>query len=145
MCWVTGTGEMYGSLLDWLTVWLLHTSPFSVYRLMLDHPPLNTVWKGKVMLAYWERTTLSYTDSLHDSLTMRLSTYTYWRSFKRKITQTFSQILLQKNTSKPIYLCNGRFLQQKYNRILILGTNLHSILISISDLKDLHCYTLIKK
>ncbi len=31
-------------------------SPFSIYRLMLDHPPLNTIWKGKVMLVYWERT-----------------------------------------------------------------------------------------
>ncbi len=31
-------------------------SPFSVYRLMLDHPPLNPIWKGKVMLVYWERT-----------------------------------------------------------------------------------------
>ncbi len=27
-------------------------NPFSLYRLMLDHPPLNTVWKGKVMLVY---------------------------------------------------------------------------------------------
>ena len=35
---------------------ILHISPFSLYRLMLDHPPLNTVWKGKVMLVYWERT-----------------------------------------------------------------------------------------
>ncbi len=31
-------------------------SPFSVYRLMLDHPPLIPIWKGKVMLVYWERT-----------------------------------------------------------------------------------------
>ena len=31
-------------------------SPFSIYRLMLDHPPLNTIGKGKVMLVYWERT-----------------------------------------------------------------------------------------
>ncbi len=23
---------------------------------MLGHPPLNTIWKGKVMLVYWERT-----------------------------------------------------------------------------------------
>ena len=29
-----------------------HFSPFSLYRLMLDHPPLNTVWKGKLMLVY---------------------------------------------------------------------------------------------
>ncbi len=36
--------------------WSGHISPFSIYRLMLDHPPLNTIWKGKVMLAYWERT-----------------------------------------------------------------------------------------
>ncbi len=28
------------------------TSPFSVYRLMLDHPPLNPIWKGKVVLVY---------------------------------------------------------------------------------------------
>ncbi len=34
-----------------------HTSPFSLYRLMLDHSPLNTIGKGKVMLVYWERTT----------------------------------------------------------------------------------------
>ncbi len=27
-------------------------SPFSVYKLMLDHPPLNPIWKGKVMLVY---------------------------------------------------------------------------------------------
>ncbi len=31
-------------------------SPFSIYRLMLDYPPLNTIGKGKVMLVYWERT-----------------------------------------------------------------------------------------
>ncbi len=31
-------------------------SPFSLYRLRLDHPPLNTVWEGKLMLVYWERT-----------------------------------------------------------------------------------------
>ncbi len=36
-----------------------HKSPFSLYRLMLDHPPLNTVWKGKLMLLYWERTKVS--------------------------------------------------------------------------------------
>ncbi len=34
---------------------------------------------------------------------------------------------------------NGRFLPQKYHRIWILGTNLHLILISISNLKDLQC------
>ncbi len=27
---------------------------------MLDHPPLNTVWKGKLMLVYWERTSEVY-------------------------------------------------------------------------------------
>ena len=27
-------------------------SPFSIYRLTLDHPPLNTIGKGKVMLVY---------------------------------------------------------------------------------------------
>ncbi len=35
---------------------LVHSSPFSIYWLMLDHPPLNTIGKGKVMLVYWERT-----------------------------------------------------------------------------------------
>ncbi len=39
-----------------LRVRLEHISPFSIYRLMLDHPPLNTIRKGQVMLAYWERT-----------------------------------------------------------------------------------------
>ncbi len=38
------------------TTWCVTISPFSLYRLMLDHLPLNTVWKGKVMLVYWERT-----------------------------------------------------------------------------------------
>ena len=36
-------------------------SHFSIYRLMLDHPPLNDIWKGKVMLVYWERTFVSKT------------------------------------------------------------------------------------
>ncbi len=31
----------------------------SVYRFMLDNPPLNPIWKGKVMLVYWERTDVS--------------------------------------------------------------------------------------
>ncbi len=33
----------------------MHISPFSIYRLILDYPPLNYIWKGKVMLVYWER------------------------------------------------------------------------------------------
>ncbi len=32
--------------------YMCFSSPFSLYRLMLDNPPLNTVWKGKVMLVY---------------------------------------------------------------------------------------------
>ncbi len=43
---------------------VLYNSPFSIYRLMLDHPPLNTIWKGKVMLAYWERTNVLWLDAL---------------------------------------------------------------------------------
>ena len=41
----------FGSSLSFLPI-----SPFSIYWLMLDHPPLNTIGKGKVMLVYWERT-----------------------------------------------------------------------------------------
>ena len=32
---------------------------------MLDQPPLNTIWKGKVMLAYWERTIVAMTGRAH--------------------------------------------------------------------------------
>ena len=31
---------------------IIYISPFSIYRLMLDHPLLNTIGKGKVMLVY---------------------------------------------------------------------------------------------
>ncbi len=36
----------------WTVIALTGNSPFSLCRLMLDHPPLNTVYKGKVMLVY---------------------------------------------------------------------------------------------
>ncbi len=33
------------------TITSLHiNSPFSIYRLMLDHPPLNTIWKGNSLV-----------------------------------------------------------------------------------------------
>ena len=109
-------------------------------------PRRNKVAEGDIALPFihpshvWHMQYLQLWNTPSPSNPYLLCSGNHWRSFKREFTQTFLQILLQKNTSKPIYLCtnvNGRFLPQKYNRIWVLGTNLHSILISISDLKDL--------
>ncbi len=51
-------GHRFGLDLDLFWSSFGFNSPFSLYRLSLDHPPLNIVWKGKLMLVYWERTNL---------------------------------------------------------------------------------------
>ncbi len=48
---------------------------------------------------------------------IKVHSYWYWRSFKREITQTFLQIILERNTSEPIYLwsCSSTEIQQNLN------------------------------
>ena len=99
-------------------------SPFSICRLMLDHPPLNTVWKGKVMLVHWEMLVHWLMQAWHGILVRKIQELQEIRRkntghFSKKIQETYKEILMINTRRKNFFYNNWYGLHLPYSHSLL--------------------------